>query len=662
MTDTSLNKKSFTYYLKRVFKFIAWLLGGFIVLLLLFFAVLYLQSAWATNKHNKLLGEEAPSLTLDNHSYRDLNKNGQLDPYEDSRESIEVRIEDLLQQMNVEEKAGLMFITMAAMESDGSLSNIAKVWNPVSLMLQSNIAMVAAKKMNHFNLLQAPSAEAMINWNNNIQKLAERTRLGIPVTIATDPRHGVANAPGMSISTPFFSEWCSATGFGAIGDTTLMEAFGEIAREEYKAVGIRLALSPMADLATEPRVARINGMFSEDAHLAATLTKAYIKGFQGDSLTNNSVSCVVKHFTGYGPQEDGRDPHFPPGRQVYPGDNFDYHLIPFEAAFDAKVAQVMPSYSIPKGMTSEEVVFAYNRDIITGLLREKYQFDGVVMTDYGIVTDMKILGILFKPASAYGAEHLSVHDRIAKIINAGCDMIGGDHIPAYIVDLVNEGKISEERINESVRRILREKFTLGLFDNPYLEASNAELVNKPAYIQKGIESQQRSLTLLKNDNLLPLSRETKIHTIGLHEEDILKYDDLITSLEKADVIVLKLNTPYEILGDYLMEKIFHQGRLDFTEEKKSELLELISKKPTITVINLERPAVIPEINAASKAVIADFGSKDDIILDLIFGEFRPEGKLPFELPSSMIAVEQQLEDVPYDSKDPLYPFGYGLEY
>ena len=272
------------------------------------------------------------------------------------------------------------------------------------------------------------------------------------------------------------------------------------------------------------------------------------------------------------------------------------------------------------------------------------------------------MGLLLKPASAYGAEHLSVPDRIAKIIHAGCDMIGGEYIPEHIVDLVNADKISEERIDTSARRILKEKFVLGLFDNPYLEVSNAKLVNKPIYIQKGIESQKRSLTLLKNDNLLPLSPDTKIYTVGLHEEDISAYDDLITSLEKADVIITKLNTPYESLGNHFIEKFFHQGRLDFTEEQKSEILALINIKPTITIINLERPAIFPEINAASRAVIADFGSQDNIILDLIYGKFSPEGKLPFELPSSMTAVEQQLEDMPYDSKDPLYPFGYGLEY
>ncbi|MEL6853381.1 MAG: glycoside hydrolase family 3 N-terminal domain-containing protein, partial [Bacteroidota bacterium] len=649
MTTTSAVSKSPVYYLKKFFTLILWLLGGLISLILLTFLVLYISSSVQANQHEKILGKEAPSLSQDGQSFRDLNKNGSLDVYEDPRETVEARVEDLLGQMNLEEKAGLMFITMASMENDGSPSNKVKITNPFSLMLQSNLKMVAEKKMNHFNLLQSPSPEAMIAWNNHIQKLAERTRLGIPVTIATDPRHGVANAPGMSITTPFFSEWCSATGFGAIGDTALMEAFGQMAREEYKAVGIRLALSPMADLATEPRVARIGGMFSEDAQLAARLTKAYIKGFQGDSLDANSVSCVVKHFSGYGPQKDGRDPHFPPGIQVYPGGNFDYHLIPFEAAFDAGVSRVMPSYSIPEGITDEAVVFAYNKAMVTGLLREKYQFDGVIMTDYGIVTDMKIMGILFKPASAYGAEDLSVPERIAKIIDAGCDMIGGEHLPEHIVKLVKAGTISEERINASARRILREKFILGLFDNPYLEANNAQLVNQAAFVQKGQESQRRSLTLLKNDQLLPLDPSTKIHAIGFHEDDILPYEELLTSLEAAEVLVMKLNTPYEVLGEALMEKIFHQGRLDFTEEEQAEILALINTKPTVTVINLERPAVIPDINDASQAVIADFGSRDDIILDLIYGKFSPEGKLPFELPSSMEAVEKQLEDLPYDS-------------
>ena len=151
----------------------------------------------------------------------------------------------------------------------------------------------------------------MATWNNNIQQLAERTRLGIPVTIASDPRHSARENAGASIPTPFFSKWCSPLGFAAIGDTTIMREFGDIARQEYTALGIRLALSPMADLATEPRWGRINGTFGEDAELSAQLTKAYVLGFQGDSLSSSSVACMTKHFSGGGPQEDGEDAHFP---------------------------------------------------------------------------------------------------------------------------------------------------------------------------------------------------------------------------------------------------------------------------------------------------------------------------------------------------------------
>ncbi|MDZ7612759.1 MAG: glycoside hydrolase family 3 N-terminal domain-containing protein [Flavobacteriaceae bacterium] len=361
--------------MKKFFKFLGYTLLTIIALVMVTLLILYVQSYRQTSAFLDLLGNEAPVIELNGMHYRDLNKNGRLDVYENPKANIDSRINDLLGQMNIEEKAGLMFITMASMGSDGSLSNMKSVANPMSLIFESNASMLVGKQMNHFNTLQSLTPEAMISWNNNIQKLAERTRLGIPVTIATDPRHGVPNAPGASIYTPYFSKWCSPTGFGAIRDTVLMREFGDIARQEYLALGFRLTLSPMADLATEPRWARINGTFGEDAELAAQLTKAYILGFQGDSITTQSVECMVKHFAGGGPQAGGMDAHFPPGKQAYPGKNFAYHLIPFEkGAFAAHAAQIMPYYGIPMGQTSEDVGFGYNKDIITGLLREKYQF------------------------------------------------------------------------------------------------------------------------------------------------------------------------------------------------------------------------------------------------------------------------------------------------
>jgi beta-glucosidase len=277
---------------------------------------------------------------------------------------------------------------------------------------------------------------------------------------------------------------------------------------------------------------------------------------------------------------------------------------------------------------------------------------------------MKFIGMMGKPASAHGVENLSVSERVKKIIDAGCDMFGGESIPEQVVELVKSGQISEDRIDMSVRRILREKFKMGLFDNPYLNPEGVKILGNEKFMEKGRESQRRSLVLLKNENnILPLAPTTKVYLHGFNEEESKKYAGAATDLKNADVILLKLNAPYDPkVARYLVEKIFHQGSLEFPEKEKEELLKLIQTKPTITVMNLERPAVFPEINAASKAVIGDFSSQDDIILDLIFGQFSPEGKLPFELPSSMEAVLNQKEDMPHDSKDPLYAYGFGLTY
>jgi beta-glucosidase len=389
-----------------------------------------------------------------------------VDPaYRDAALPVEERVENLLAQMTLEEKAGLFFQTMIAMSQDGELAAADPTFG-----LASNEDMVIGKGMTHFNVLgSAPSAELMAAWHNKLQELAASTRLGIPVTISTDPRHSFSDNPLAGMLAGPFSSWPETIGLAAIRDEALVERFADIARQEYTAVGIRVALHPQIDLATEPRWGRQIATFGEDADLTSALGAAYIRGFQGSALGAGSVSTMTKHFPGGGPQMDGEDAHFPYGReQVYPGDRFELHLKPFEAAFEAGTSQIMPYYGMPVGTEYEEVGFGFNKSIITGLLRERYGFDGIVCTDWGLISDAEIFGQPF-PARAWGVEHLSPRERMVKIIEAGADQFGGEAIPELLIELVESGEVSEERLDVSARRLLREKFVLGLFDQPYVD-------------------------------------------------------------------------------------------------------------------------------------------------------------------------------------------------
>ena len=602
--------------------------------------------------------------TADGFTYRDLNHNGRLDIYEDKRQPIPARIDDLLKQMNLEEKAGMLFINGARINTDGSIGD--KPATGMFAFAPNALNLVREKKMNHFNLWQVPSPAALAKWYNTMQRyVQDSTRLGIPITIASDPRnHFSSNIFAMTART--FSQWCEPLGLGAIGDSALTRRFADISRREYRAVGIREALHPQVDLATEPRWPRISGTFGEDANLTARMAKAYILGYQGDHLDSNSVATMTKHFPGGGPQKEGLDPHFPFQKgQVYPGHNFNYHLIPFEAAFAVHTAAIMPYYGVPMGQTSENVGFGYNKDIITGLLRNKYHYDGVVCTDWGLVTDAN-LGTTVWPARAWGVEQLSRKDRVKKIIDAGVDQFGGENCPELVLQLVKEGRISETRIDSSVRRLLRQKFELGLFDNPYVDESKVgEVIGNPEYRKAGEESQRRAMTLLKNDNkVLPLTPgKMNIYIRNIDPKVASAYGTVVDDPKKADIAILRLKTPfYPVESPIAMARMFHHGDLDFKGRQKDSILQLLNTVPTIVDIYLDRPAVIPEISAKAKGLLADFGASDEAVLDVIFGKAKPGGRLPVELPSSMAAVRAQKEDVPYDSKAPLYKFGYGLSY
>ena len=654
------------------------ILGGIVLFIISIVTGYCLLKYYQSEKLYSLLGPSPTTMTQENFTFRDLNKNGSLDVYEDSRESVDKRVEDLLSQMTIEDKAGQMFITMIGMGRNGNHLDVPPIHKDILddplfevgifFSLETNAEMIVKRKMSHFNILHAYTPEAIARFNNNLQRKAERTRLGIPVTIATDPRHGAReDETGVGgIFTPSFSRWPTSLGLAATRDTTLVREFGEIAREEYKSCGIRLALHPMADLATEPRWARINGTFGEDAELSAAMTYAYIKGFQGDTLSNNSVITMVKHFSGAGPQKDGEDAHFPYGKeQVYPGNNFNYHLIPFtKGALPANTGQIMPYYGIPVGQTKEDVAFGFNKEIITELLRDSLKFDGVVCTDWNIINPMPLAEIA-GGERAWGVEDLTPVQRMKKAILAGVDQIGGESSTEQIINLVEKGDIQESRIDQSVRRILRDKFTIGLFDNPFVDVNKiSEKLSKPDEIKKGEIAQVKSTILLKNKNkVLPFKKNMKLYLSGFrHQNQFLKYAEVVSNPKDADYIIVRMDTPYDIREGTMVEAFFHQGRLYYNEEELAELKMLSKTKKIVSIVNLERSAVLTQLDKLSEALLADFGTQDHLIADILFGKEKPGGKLPIELPRSQEAANKQMEDVPYDSENPLYNFGHGLEY
>ncbi|KAI7972080.1 hypothetical protein EIK77_003173 [Talaromyces pinophilus] len=582
-------------------------------------------------------------------------------PYWNRSLPIDDRVQDLIQRMNISEKAGLLFQDKISMKPNGEFDDERR-------SVATTEELVTKRMMNHFNFVGSiKDARVHARWHNRIQSLARTTRLGIPVTISTDPRNHFTDNIGTSAMAGAFSQWPEPLGFAALRNAKLVHEFADIIRQEYLATGFRLALHPQVDLATEPRWARVSGGFGEDADLTSQLVTTYIKGLQGVSLGPQSVSAMTKHFPGGGPQKDGEDPHFTYGKdQVYDGNNMEYHLKPFRAAITAGTSQIMPYYGQPIRTKYEEVGFAFNKQIITELLREELGFQGIVCTDWGLITDSMIMG-QDMPARCWGLEHLSRTDRVQRLLESGCDMMGGESCPELVVQLVEEGRISESRVDISVERVLREKFVLGLFDNPFVDIdAAAQIAGCESFRAKANQAQRQSYTLLKNDrNILPLLsiKDKQIYVEGIDPSMIKARGGIVVdNPETAEIAFLRLKAPYEPRpGGF--EALFHAGSLEFSPKEKSRQGAIFKTVPIVVVdLYLDRPATIPEIAGAVSALLVNYGSSPEAFLDVIFGDAEPTGLLPFDLPSSMDAVRASRSDVPYDTKDPLFRFGDGLRY
>ncbi|KAF5008062.1 hypothetical protein FDECE_5645 [Fusarium decemcellulare] len=575
--------------------------------------------------------------------------------YEDPEQPTDQRVEYLLTRMTIPEKVGQLFHEQIPLAENGTVAPGGNI----DQLIQDNL-------MTHFNLEGSiENVRSAVSFVNTLQERARKTRLGIPITLATDPRHSFTENVGTGYFAGAFSEWPESLGLAALGDPELVEKFADIAREEYVAVGIRSALHPQVDLATEPRWARIRNTFGEDADFTSRLVKGYIRGFQKPKFGRGSVTTVTKHFPGGGAMENGEDSHFPYGKnQSYPGNNFNYFLKPFEAAIEAGSRQIMPYYSRPIGTRYEPVGFAYNKGIITDLLKGELGYEGIVTSDWGLITDGKIPEL---PAQAWGVEDLSEIERAEKILNAGCDMFGGETRTELVIKLVRQGRITEKRLDYSVRKILREKFLLGLFDDErFVDADAAEAIVGNEYFRRlGNDAQRRAYTLLvNNNNTLPLKPMpgTRFYVEGFNATFLEKWNMTVVNTPKdADYALLRLEAPYEPRPGWF-ESLFHAGSIEYNKTEKMRQAEIYSTVPTIVDMMLDRPAAIPEIAEQATALFGNFGSSEKAFLDVLFGKAAPEGKLPFDLPRSQQAVLDSMCDVPYDTRNPVFKFGHGLRY
>ena len=610
-----------------------------------------------------------PAQPAADFAWRDLNGNGRLDPYEDPRLTPAERTADLLSRLSLEEKAGLMFHTVIEAGPDGTLLE-----TPGALSKSPTSTVVLGKRMNHFNVHALGRARDAARWANALQRLAAETPHGIPVTISTDPRHGFFENEGMSFAAGSFSQWPEPIGLATLGEDDIRE-FADIARREYLAVGIRMALHPQVDLASEPRWGRQLHTFGSDPERTARAVAAYIEGFQGAAIGAGSVACVTKHFPGGGPQQDGEDAHFPYGReQVYPGGAFDVHLGPFRTAIEAGTAGMMPYYGMPVGLERngepiEAVGFGYNRQIVNGLLRDELGFDGIVVTDWELVNDNVAQGQVL-PAKAWGVEHLTPAERILTVLDAGCDQFGGEECVDLLVELVRSGRVSESRIDESARRLLELKFRLGLFDDPFVDEDAAEdVVGRDEFRSAGIRAQADAVVLLRNAGqggrpLLPLapSADRRVYVEGMSRGEASGLGVVVDSPEEADLAVLRIAAPFDPRDDLLFESRFRQGSLEFRPGLIARLSRIAASVPVVLDVTLDRPAILTPLVPLSSVLLATFGTSDAALAAALTGDVVPRGILPFEIPRSMDAVRDSREDVPNDTADPLFPVGFSVPF
>ncbi|GGD82577.1 glycoside hydrolase family 3 protein [Microbacterium murale] len=708
--------------------------------------------------------------------FKDLNANGSLDVYEDWRKSTDKRVADLIDQMTLEEKAGLMLIDTLNASCDVATGEFGTV-------PETAADYIGTQQMHRFifrnvvdageraaceegeggfatNVTVTPAEAA--EFMNAVQEQSEATRLGIPVLYKSNARNhidpqaraGINEAAGAfspfpkeaGIAAAALGEQALETGEATDGDMSVVDEFATVMGDEWSSIGLRGMYGYMADLSTEPRWYRTHETFTEDADLGANIATQLVESLQGEvdkhgnSLSPTSdVALTMKHFPGGGPQELGLDPHYSFGKaQIYPGDAFGYHLKPFEAAIEAGVSAIMPYYGVPvdvtyEGVDYDEVGMAFSDQIVNGLLRDQMGFQGYVNSDTGIINDR-----------AWGLEDATVPERVAAAVNGGTDTLSGFHDVATITDLVDAGLVSEERVTLAAERLLTPMFEMGLFENPYVDPEVATAtVGSAEHQEAALDLQRKSTVLLQNDDsLLPLSGGETVYVLGNVDAaevaaagyeviDGNNADEQRTAAD-ADVALISMTARNVNTGAYVSndpatglnpdhinpsvidgvtgldgESPYGAGDacvtagaeactdsglrfggslpwessvIDFTGMANAESWEVtpaldtvqqvmseVGAENTVLDIYFRQPFVLDEESGLrdAGAIMANFGNTTTALMDVVSGDFNPQGKLPFALAGTPEAILEQNSDTPgYDetADGALFPYGFGLSY
>ena len=612
-------------------------------------------------------------IEADGYQFIDLNGNGSLDVYEDWRLDADTRAADLIGQMTVREKIAQMQHPTYLPRSDGKIAPYLEKY-----CSDYGIGMLLIRELNSVQT----AAETM----NAVQEYAEASRLGVPVLVSMDSVHGLSYVSGATVTGHNLA-------LAATRDEELVTRLAEISRDEHIAIGVRMTLSPESDIASEPRWGRVMETFGEDPDLVTQMVRAQIVAFQNgeDGLNPDGIVACIKHFPGAGPQMDGKDT----SPIVSDEETLQIHLQPYYAAIEVNVGSVMPYYSVPLALDMENSAIG-SKAALQDLLREQMGFEGIIQTDWGMIWAIQEgLGTMT------GEEVSDEEAIIIGVTQSRVDGIGGESIRLIdqMEELTAEGKIDEDILTAAATRIVKAKFELGVFENPYCDVDYAvSFVGNEEHTAVNLEAAEKAMTLLKNDGALPLTQDAGQNILvcgpragdmaslvggwsseqeGLTiaaaiaayagDSDTVTYiaDDVVAIAEAAkdaDVVIVSIGEP-----SYQHDPPWGYDTLEITSSQQ-EILETVkanTKGEIITVVTGGRPYILTWCDENTNAILEAYypGQQGGIaIAETLFGLNNPTGKTPMQFPRDMDSVNEQASDVSFDLENPLYDYGWGLSY